>query len=57
MLPEIIGDDFLNEISKKSNPHKYYEKTKSHAEEMGVHVNGDLPEKLLNIKGQMNHQK
>ena len=48
MLPEIINDDFLNSIKK--SPHKYYDKTVSHAEEMGVHVNGDLPEKLLNIQ-------
>lgn len=50
MLPEIITDDFLNGIKNKKMSHKYYEKTVVHAEDMGVHVNGDKPEKLLNIQ-------
>ena len=46
MLPEIITDDFLNGIQKKKETHKYYAKTVVHAEDMGVHVNGDKPEKI-----------
>ena len=50
-LPENITSAFLDEITKKgSHKHKYYDKTVEHAEEMGVHVDGDLPEKLLNIQ-------
>jgi len=42
-------NDFLTEISQDKITHKYYDDTVEHAEEMGVHVEGFKPEKLLKI--------
>lgn len=44
-----FNEAYLKAISKGTKRHKYYDKTVTHAEEMGVHVEGDTPEKLLNI--------
>ena len=44
-----FNEKYLNGIAKGSIRHKYYKKTVSHAEDMGVHVEGETPEKLLNI--------
>ncbi|MFY0654981.1 MAG: hypothetical protein JXQ96_23320 [Cyclobacteriaceae bacterium] len=50
-----FNDEYFKSISK-NGIHKYYKKTVDHAEEMGVHVEGDKPEKLLNIN-RPNEQK
>jgi hypothetical protein len=44
-----FNEKYLQGISKGSIRHKYYKKTVAHAEDMGVHVEGETPEKLLNI--------
>lgn len=44
-----ITDKYLNGIFKKQITHKFYKKTVDHAEDMGIHVEGETPEKLLNI--------
>lgn len=46
-MPE-VNNKYLNEVSKKGI-HKYYERTVDHAIDMGVHVEGETPEKLLKI--------
>jgi hypothetical protein len=51
-LNEGQGKDFaayVEEIMKENEPkrHLFYAKTVEHAEDMGVHVEGDLPKKLL----------
>jgi len=55
MLPEFESKEwkeFLIEITNKSKPrrHKYYDETVEHMKAMGVHVTGDNPKKLLDIK-------
>ena len=61
MLPEIIGEDgnitkefvkYLKAISDQSNPkrHKFYGKSVDAMHDMGVHMTGDNPKKLLDIK-------
>jgi len=40
---------YLIGIGKKEIHHKYYHKTIAHAEEMGVHMEGDKPTRLLTI--------
>ena len=44
-----FNEKYLNGIAKGSIRHKYYKKTVAHAEDMGIHVEGETPEKLLNI--------
>lgn len=44
-----ITKEYLDDIKKGTIRHSYYKKTVSHAEDMGVHVEGDKPVKLLNI--------
>ena len=44
-----ITQQYLKDVSSGKILHKYYKKTVDHAEEMGVHVEGETPEKLLNI--------
>jgi len=55
MLPKIGTKeftDYLNEIAQENKPkrHKYYEDAVKHMKEMGVHITGDDPKKLLDIK-------
>ena len=42
-----VNKEYLDAVHKKGI-HKYWKKTVSHAEDMGVHVEGEKPEKLLN---------
>ena len=42
--------DYLNGISELKIKHKYYDMTVRHAEDMGVHMEGEKPERLLNIQ-------
>ena len=51
-----FNEKYLKGISSGTIRHTYYDKTVTHAEEMGVHVEGDKPEKLLNIN-RPNEQK
>ena len=44
-----FNNKYLNGISNGTIRHKYYKKTVDHAEDMGIHVEGDKPTKLLNI--------
>ena len=44
-----ITNDYLTKISQKKIKHEYYDKTVSHAVDMGVHVEGESPDVLLNI--------
>jgi hypothetical protein len=44
-----FNDKYFSAVEKKQITHKYYKITVNHAEEMGVHVEGETPEKLLNI--------
>ena len=46
----IINEDYLKAVSSKKIKHSYYDKTVDHAEQMGVHVDGEKPEKLLNVR-------
>lgn len=41
--------EYLEEINNKKRRHPYYEITVDHARDMGVHVEGETPEHLLNI--------
>ena len=61
MLPEFIGEDgnitkefvkYLEEIGSQSSPkrHNFYDKTVEAMHNMGVHMTGDNPKKLLDIK-------
>jgi hypothetical protein len=55
MLPEIGTQefiDYLSEISAENKPkrHKYYDETVEHMHDMGVHVTGDNPKNLLDVK-------
>ncbi len=61
MLPEIIGEDgnitkefvkYLEKISDQSSPkrHKFYGKSVEAMHNMGVHMTGDDPKRLLDIK-------
>lgn len=44
-----INNAYLDAIKLGKIRHPFYDKTVTHAEEMGVHVEGETPEKLLNI--------
>jgi len=61
MLPEFIGEDgnvtkefvkYLEDIGNTSSPkrHKFYDKSVEAMHNMGVHMTGDDPKKLLEIK-------
>lgn len=44
-----IEEAYLNGIYQGKIRHPFYNKTVSHAEDMGVHLKGDRPEKILSI--------
>ena len=50
LYQEIALPEYIDFITTKKKPHKYYKKTVSLAEEMGVHIEGFKPAKLLNKK-------
>ena len=55
MLPEVGTKEFteyLILIARTSKPkrHKFYDQTVEHMKEMGIHMTGDDPKKLLDIK-------
>lgn len=67
MLPEIRGEEgeitkefqeYINEIGAASKPkrHKFYDKSVEHMKEMGIHMTGDNPKKLLD-KNRPNEDK
>ena len=47
-----MADEYIQSITRRTNPkrHKFYKKTVLHAHEMGVHVEGFLPKKILEEK-------
>lgn len=51
-----INKAYLDDVRLKKIKHTYYDQTVSHAIEMGVHVEGETPEHLLNI-ARPNEQK
>jgi hypothetical protein len=44
-----LTKDYFNKIKQGKIRHPYYKKTTDHARDMGVHVEGETPEHLLNI--------
>jgi hypothetical protein len=55
MLPERETKEFfeyLNGVAREHKPirHKFYDKTVDYMEKMGIHVTGDDPKKLLDVK-------
>jgi hypothetical protein len=46
---EEISEKYLEGIYRGKITHRFYKKTVEHAEDMGVHVEGETPEKLLKI--------
>lgn len=51
-----LNKDYFNNIKQGKIRHTYYHKTVVHARDMGVHVEGETPEHLLNIN-RPNEQK
>ena len=51
-----INKSYLDNIKRVKIRHPFYEKTVKHARDMGVHVEGETPEHLLNIN-RPNEQK
>ena len=44
-----INNTYLDKIKSGTTRHPYYDKTVKHAHDMGVHMEGETPEYLLNI--------
>jgi hypothetical protein len=44
-----VTEDYLIGVEKGKVKHEYYDQTVDHAHEMGVHIEGDTPKKLLDI--------
>ena len=51
-----FNEEYLKGVSSGKIHHMFYEETVDHAEEMGVHVEGETPDKLLDIN-RPNEQK